>query len=278
MSKIAFIGNVIKEQTSTGIRYSGGVLNASLAALASKNEVVIVTNIKDEDYLDAFKLLNEKCASIKVVNNSSTNLIKDNKIIELASTIVCSNLNDIKADYYYFVPSLNHDIEKTAIKEISDKGKVALSLNGFMKYIKEDQIHIERFQELDDNLKYIDHIVLDKDMCPIQEFSHDEDHVAKKYAKNGCHEILVTYYDALFNYRDNFFYRCKYVSKSTCKRVESGDVALSFYISKIDTLIKEEALFFATAMACYFMDDVDLFKLSQDEIFSKMIDIGIVNN
>ncbi|MCY1152414.1 MAG: hypothetical protein ACPKMZ_11810 [Pleomorphochaeta sp.] len=278
MSKIAFIGNVIKEETSTGSRYSGGVLNASLAALASKNEVVIVTNIKDEDYLDAFKLLNEKGASIKVVDNSSTNLIKDNKIIELASTIVCTNLNEIKADYYYFIPSLNHDIDTSAIKEISNNGKIALSLNGFMKFIKDDQINVERFQELDENLKYIEHIVLDKDMCPIQEFSHDEDHVAKKYSQNGCHEILVTYYDALFNYRDNFFYRCKYVSKSSSKRKAAGDIALAAYISKKDLLIKEEALFFATSMACYFMDDYDLFKLTQDEIFSKMIDIGIVNN
>ncbi len=278
MSKIVFIGNVIKEETSQGFKYSGGILKAPLASLRANNDVFIITNIKDEDYSSAFKLLIEKGASIKVVNNVKTTHIKDNKIIELAPMILSDNFKEIAADYFYFIPSLNQDIDCSSIREISLKGKIALSVNGFMKFIKEDRIHVERFQNLDENLKYISHLVIDKDMCPIQEFSHDEDHVAKKYAQKGCNEILVTYYDALFNLRENFFYRCKFVSNLVQNRDEAGEIALAAYISKRDTLIKEEALFYATAIACFYMDDVEIFNLNQEDIFSKMIDIGIVNN
>jgi hypothetical protein len=276
MVTTVFIGNITKQIVDNKINYYGGVLDGAFSTVASNNAAIIITNIRDEDALIAFKDLKALGVKIIISENDKTTTIIENKVVEIANTIKISEIKKIKADYYYFSPTLNSDIENNSFAKISLLGKIALSMTGFMNFIKEDCINVERYQELEENLKYIDHLVIDKDQCVVQEFSHDEDHVAKKYAAKGCTEILVTYYDALFNLRDNFFYRCKYVVDGEINKEKIGDIALASYICKQETLIKEEALFFATSLSCYYMEKKELIHLSKQEIFLKMIEIGIV--
>ena len=276
-TKTLFIGNVIKKIENDEINYISNIIDATLASYASNGIPIVLTNIKKEDAKVVFKKLIDLNIEIIIDDDSKTTTIVDDKICEIASPISNDSILEIDVDYYYFIPTLNKDINESIFEKLAIKNKkIALSITGFMNYIKNDKISIEKYSPLNDILKYLDHIVLDKDQCFIQEFTHDEDHVAKRYAKLGCKEVLIPYYEALFNYRDNFFYRCKYVVDGEILINRIGDVALASYISQTDILIKEEALFYATALACYYLDKKDLTKLSQKEINFKMIEIGIV--
>lgn len=276
-TKILFIGNVIKKIEKNNINYVSNIIDAALATYASNGKPIILTNIKKEDANIVFKKLIDLDIEIIINDDSKTTTIIDDKICEIANPISIDNILEIDANYYYFIPTLNNDVDESIFQILGSKNKkMALSLTGFMNYIRNDQISIEKYSSLNEILKYLDHIVLDKDQCFIQEFTHDEDHVAKRYAKLGCKEVLIPYYEALFNYRDNFFYRCKYVLDGEILINRIGDVALASYISQTDILIKEEALFYATALACFYMDKNDLTKLSKEEINFKMIEIGIV--
>ncbi len=276
-TKILFIGNVIKKIEKDNINYVSNIIDAALATYASNGIPIILTNIKKEDANTVFKKLIDLDIEIIIKDNSKTTTIIDDKICEIANPLSSENILEIDANYYYFIPTLNNDVDESIFQILASKNKkIALSLTGFMNYLKNDKISIEKYSSLNEILKYLDHIVLDKDQCFIQEFSHDEDHVAKRYAKLGCKEVLIPYYEALFNYRDNFFYRCKYVLDGEILINRIGDVALASYISQTDILIKEEALFYATALACYYLDNRDLTKLSKEEINFKMIEIGIV--
>ncbi len=276
-TKILFIGNVIKKIEKDNINYVSNIIDAALATYASNGIPIILTNINKEDANTVFKKLIDLDIEIIIKDDSKTTTIIDNKICEIANPLSADNILEIDANYYYFIPTLNNDVDESIFQILASKNKkIALSLTGFMNYLKNDKISIEKYSLLNEILKYLDHIVLDKDQCFIQEFSHDEDHVAKRYAKLGCKEVLIPYYEALFNYRDNFFYRCKYVLDGEILINRIGDVALASYISQTDILIKEEALFYATALACYYLDNRDLIKLSKEEINFKMIEIGIV--
>lgn len=276
MSTIVIIGNIIKEINKGETQYTGGVINATLSALVSSSKVKIVTNLQKEDSEIAFKKLKDLGAEIITKNNLKTTTIVDGRVTEVGNTIETTSIKNVNGDYYYFVPSLNSDINTESIKELSKSNKIALSIRGFMNFIKDEKINIERFQELHSLLEYVSFLTIDKDLCFIQEFTNDEDQVAKTYAKKGCKEILIPYHEALFNYRDNFFYRCKYVSKYLHNRDKITDIALAAYVSKIDELIKEEALFYATALCCFYMEDIDISNLTNDKLTAKMIDIGIV--
>lgn len=276
MNTILIIGNVIKNKNNDNIFFSGGVLNAALAAKKAGSDVKVITNIRDRDFSLAFNFLVEYGVEVIVTNNSKTTFVENKRIVEVAPTIPTREILKIKGDYYYFAPSLNGDVSHDCFQEVSKKGKIALSLAGFMNFVKEESIKTERYTHLEKNLQFITHLTIDKSLCLIQEFTKDEDHVAKKYASKGCKEVLIPYHEALLNLRENAFSRCKYVTISLNNRDKIGDIALAAYISKGETVIKEEALFYGAALSCFYMDNIPITNLSESEINSKMIEIGIV--
>lgn len=278
MKTNVILGNIIKKiEDDKTYSFEGYALEAAYSMITADTNVILITNIKKSDEELALSKLKELGVKIIIQDNTkTTTLDKNNEIIEISKTIEIDNLFNIDADYFLLAPSLNQDIESSCIKLLYNNYRIAINLTGFMNFIKENKIHKERYQDLNENLKYLENISLDKDDCFIQEFTHDEDDVAKLYYKKGCKEILVTYYDALFNYRDSFFYRCKYVVEGKIKRENTACITLAAYICYKEKLIKEEALFKATSLACYKMENKDITKLSQEQIINKMIDIGIV--
>jgi len=272
------LGNIIKKINSDNTySFEGYALEAAYSMIAAETNVILITNINKKDEEKAFSKLKTLGAKIIIQDNTKTTTIDENNIIiEIANSIKVDNTLNIDATYLFFAPSLSQEIDSSIFKNLYNKYKIAINLSGFMNYIKDNKIHKERYQELNDNLKYLENISLDKDDCFIQEFTHDEDDVAKLYYKKGCKEILVTYYDALFNYNKGLFYRCKYVVEDEINREKTSTITLAAYICYKDNLIEEEALFKATSLACYQMDDKDINNLTQEELINKMIDIGIV--
>jgi len=272
------LGNILKKiKDDNTYSFEGYALEAAYSMIAADTNVILITNIKKSDEEKAFSKLKTLGAKIIIQDNTKTTTIdENNKVIEIANSLEVDDTLNIDATYLFFAPSLSHDIDSSIFKKLYKKYKIAINLSGFMNYIKDNKIHKERYQELNDNLKYFDNISLDKDDCFIQEFTHDEDDVAKLYYKKGCKEILVTYYDALFNYNKGLFYRCKYVVEEEINREKTATITLAAYICYKEKLIEEEALFKATSLACYQMDDKDINNLTQEEIINKMIDIGIV--
>jgi len=272
------LGNIIKKiKSDNTYSFEGYALQAAYSMLAAETNVTLVTNIKKTDEDKAFSKLKKLGAKIIIQDYSKTTTIdENNEIIEIANTIKIDNSLNIDTNYFFLAPSLNNDIDSSVFKNLYNKCKIAINLSGFMNYIKNNKIHRERYQELNDNLKYLENIALDKDDCFIQEFTRDEDDVAKLYFKKGCKEILVTYYEALFNYRKGLFYRCKYIVENEINREKTANITLAAYICYKENLIEEEALFKATSLACYQMENKDINNLSQEEIINKMIDIGIV--
>lgn len=254
----------------------GAVVYASYAAVAGGNKIGVLTKTSDKisDIESIFSLPRE---DIYTVHSSKATSIRNNYLTKDRERRICTALSvadpfkieevpNINTSIYHLAGLIAGDFEGDMIKILSDRGKVAVDVQGFLRKNKNGEMVFKDWKEKHKYLPYIHFLKTDAAEAEIITGLNDRQEAAKMLNTWGAKEIMITHNTEVLIYDGKKYYTIPLKPRNLSGRTGRGDTCFSAYIT--ERLRKEpaEAALYAAALVSLKMETPGPFKGTREDV------------
>jgi sugar/nucleoside kinase (ribokinase family) len=174
------------------------------------------------------------------------------RVLQTAAPFTISQLQNIDADIYHLGPLLADDIPLDLIKLLSDKGKVSLDVQGYLRKVINNDVCPVDWQEKKEALKYIHILKANEWEMEVLTGHTDVQKAALLLNEWGVKEVVITLgsLGSVIFAEGNFYTIPAYVPEAVADATGCGDTYMAGYLYQRQKGNNfQEAGEFAAAMA-----------------------------
>ncbi len=255
----------------------GAVMYSSASAYALGHNVIALTKVaeKDSDRLSQFTIPKENVISIKAEKSTNMENVyftadKERRRCSCTSkgdpfTVI--DFDNIDAEIYHFAGLVYGDFDTDMIKVASERGKVAVDVQGFLRHANDDgSVYFEDWADKKEILKYITFLKTDAAEAEILTGTDDRKKAAEILYSWGAKEIMITHNTEVLAYDGKDFYVCPIKSRNLSGRTGRGDTTFAAYINERLHNSIEKSLLMATATVSLKMETPGPFKGTRADV------------
>lgn len=276
------MGHISKDenvfQGKTVNETGGAVVYSSCSAYAIGHKVGILTKLayKDKNHLEIFSVPKENIIVLDSKNSTSIRNVYHTEdrerrtctALSVADPFKIKDIPDnIEARIFHFAGLISGEFDSEMIKFLSIRGKIALDVQGFLRYVGENNEMIFRdWREKKEYLPCINYLKTDAAEAEIMTGVKDRKEAAKILFSWGAKEIMITHNEEVLIYNEKKHYVCPLKPQNLSGRTGRGDTCFSAYITERKDKKIEEALLFASALVSLKMEKPGPFKGTREDV------------
>jgi len=278
---IAFIGHYTKDT----IVYpharrvlDGGAFNyGANVAVRMGLRVAVVTRLAREDWhvVENLERLGVTAFTRATPQSTLLNLIYptanlDERIIEYVSSagpFTADEVADLQARAFAIGASVRGEVPTELVEALAAKGAIlALDVQGFLRIVQDGKLTADGCPGKEAILKYVTVLKTDAVEAKLITGESDRNAAAKKLAKYGPKEVLLTYNGGVMVYHDGKFHQAPFVPQELRGRSGRGDTCTSAYLSRRLTAPPEDAVVWAAAVTSLKLETEGVFRREMAEV------------
>ena len=258
----------------------GAVIYASYPAVMSGNKVGFFIKTDPRDKMIPYLLPVQYDDIYWAASTSGTTSIRNQFLdehherrtttaIAHASMIMASEIpTDIKAKVYHLAGLIKGDFEDEMIKVLSERGKVALDMQGYLRVADAKTGVMEYFDwdKKETYLPYVYYLKTDAAEAEIMTGLSDRREAARQMIAWGVKEAMITHHDEVLVYDGETFYTCPLKPLSLDGRTGRGDTTFSTYITERQRQDIQTSLNYATQLVSLKMQTPGPFKGTRADV------------
>ncbi len=259
----------------------GAVVYSSASAFALGHNVAVLTKIakKDSELLNAFTLPESDVFALP--SKHTTEMYnkyftpdkerRNSKCFKRGDKITFDDIPDgIEAEIYHLAGLLFGDYSDDLIEKLSQKGRVAVDVQGYLRHRNADDcsMFFEDWADKKEKLPFITYLKTDAAEAEILTGCEDRKEAAKILHSWGAKEILITHNTEVLAYDGSEFYTCPIRARNLSGRTGRGDTTFAAYINERVNNNIADSLLTATATVSYKMETPGALKASRNDIES----------
>lgn len=114
------------------------------------------------------------------------------RVLAKADPFTLDEVKDLDAKYYHLGTLLNDDFSPEVVKYLSEKGKVSIDVQGYLREVRGEQVYPIDWADKMDVLRYTDILKLNEHEMEVVTGKTDVREVAKLIASWGVKEVVLT--------------------------------------------------------------------------------------
>ncbi len=169
--------------------------------LNDKRNYMLVTALAPSEY-KAVDELRDKGIEVEVLPSRHTvyfeNVYEENqnnrkqRVLAKADPFTVEELKHINAKFFHLGSLLSDDFSLDVIKYLSEKGILSVDAQGYLREVRDEKVYPVDWNGKEEALKYIDILKVNEHEAEVLTGSSDYQEAAKKLAKWGVKEVLLT--------------------------------------------------------------------------------------
>lgn len=232
-------------------------------------EVAVMTKIADKDFsllkdfkkekidLYCFQSRETSCFELVYKENSDKRKIKS---ISLADSFKPKDIPDLEAKIFHIGALVKGEVPLEVIKKISEKHKISLDAQGFIRYLDNNELKFGNWKEKEESLAYVHTLKVDSVEAEILTKEINLTKAVKKLYHYGPKEIVLTSEKGVMVYDGNYIYEAPFKSRKIKGRTGRGDTCIAAYLGMRLKHAPAEACRFAAALTSLKMEKLGPFK------------------
>lgn len=282
MFDVCVVGHITRDRIRIGDtekELPGGVAYYSSVALKSLGlNVCLVTKCAEQDKGLLYDMLKQNIAIFHAPTEETT-LFENVYPEDLSSrvqTVQClaepfsaRDLPDISARIFHVGPLTQYDIPLEILRVLSEKSKVSLDVQGFVRRVEEGKIRHIDWEQKDEGLSYITMLKADEEEVKILSRNEDVQQAAVKMSTYGIGEVIVTRGSkgSLIHSQGKFYSIPSFAPKKVVDSTGCGDTYAAGYIfERLKNCAIEAAGRFAAATASLKLEGYGAFRGTEEEV------------
>ena len=256
--------------------YGGAVVYSGYSAMAGGNKTGILTKTS-EQISDMEGIFNVPRNDLYTVNSSKATSIRNNYLSADRERRICTALSvadpykiedvpDVDSEIYHLAGLIAGDYEGEIIKALSQRGKVAVDVQGFLRKNINGEMIFEDWEEKLEYLPYIHFLKTDAAEAEIMTGLKDRREAAKLLHRWGAKEIMITYNTEVLVYDGSDYYMAPLKPRNLSGRTGRGDTCFSAYITERLKRGPAEAVLYAAALVSLKMETPGPFKGTRADV------------
>jgi sugar/nucleoside kinase (ribokinase family) len=170
------------------------------------------------------------------------------KVLNFAGPFQATDIPDMTARIYAVVPIIAGEVDLNLLKTLSERGPVALDVQGFVRVREGDNLLFHPWPDMEEGLSYVTYLKMDRAEAELLTGLTDLTAAALRLAEYGPREIVMTQTSGVTIYAAGTFYRAPFTSRSLGGRTGRGDTCFTAYLGRRLTASPEEATRLAGAV------------------------------
>ena len=211
------------------------------------------------------------------VNSSKATSIRNNYLSADRERRICTALSvadpykiedvpDVDSEIYHLAGLIAGDYEGEIIKALSQRGKVAVDVQGFLRKNINGEMIFEDWEEKLEYLPYIHFLKTDAAEAEIMTGLTERREAAKLLHRWGAKEIMITYNTEVLVYDGSDYYMAPLKPRNLSGRTGRGDTCFSAYITERLKRGPAEAVLYAAALVSLKMETPGPFKGTRADV------------
>ena len=256
--------------------YGGAVVYSGYSAMAGGNKTGILTKTS-EQISDMEGIFNVPRNDLYTVNSSKATSIRNNYLSADRERRICTALSvadpfkiedvpKVDSEIYHLAGLIAGDYEGEIIKALSQRGKVAVDVQGFLRKNINGEMIFEDWEEKLEYLPYIHFLKTDAAEAEIMTGLKDRREAAKLLHRWGAMEIMITYNTEVLVYDGSDYYIAPLKPRNLSGRTGRGDTCFSAYITERLKRGPAEAVLYAAALVSLKMETPGPFKGTRADV------------
>ena len=241
----------------------GPILFSGYAGVGSGRRIGCLTKLAPEDmhYLFLLHLRDIRClpsrhsCGLFAKYLSEDRELREQFVLGQADPITIADIpDDIESEVFQLASTINGQISLDVIPYLSDRGKVALDLQGFLRSVKDGMIEMTDWAEKEKYLPYVYYLKADAQEAEIATGTSDRRKAAKLLYEMGAKEIMITHNTEVLIYDGAQFYTCPLRARNLSGRTGRGDSTFGSYITERIYRSIPDSLLYASALVSLKME------------------------
>lgn len=256
--------------------FGGAVVYSGYAAVAGGNKTGILTKTS-EQIRDMSGIFNVPRGDIYTVVSHQATSIRNNYLSADRERRICTALSvadpfkteevpEVDSQVFHLAGLISGDYESNMIKALSERGKLAVDAQGFLRKNIQGEMVFEDWEDKREYLPYIDFLKTDSVEAEIMTGLTDRRKAAQMLHGWGAKEIMITYHTEVLVYDGMDFYTAPLKPRNLSGRTGRGDTCFSAYITERLKKGRAESVLYAAALVSLKMETPGPFKGSRKDV------------
>ena len=236
-----------KGETASG----GGVYYGSVALQRLGLKTAVATRLHPKDY-DRLEELRQEGVLVYPAAAAQTSGIANYyqsadmerricKPLGFAGTLRVEDLPDVQARLYAVVPIIAGEVDLPLLKELAQRGPVALDIQGFVRVREGEDLVFRPWPEMVEGLALVTYLKMDRAEAELLTGENDLEAAARKISEYGPKEVVVTQSSGVTVLADGKIYQAQFTPRSLAGRTGRGDTCFASYLGTRLDASPEEA-------------------------------------
>ncbi|MFQ5846160.1 MAG: PfkB family carbohydrate kinase [Candidatus Methylomirabilales bacterium] len=205
MFDVCVIGHVTRDiirMTRAGTELPGGVAYYfSMACKSLGSRVTVVTKCREDDRLLLSDLVTQHIPICFQRSEQTTTCehtylkdpnVRREKITGVAAPFTTEDIPHVSASVFHVGPLTKSDISVDVLTLLSQKSRVSLDIQGFLRHIENGKIRYTDWEQKEEGLRYVNILKADETEAKILSGQMDLDRAALRLSAYGINEIIIT--------------------------------------------------------------------------------------
>lgn len=256
--------------------YGGAVVYSSYAAVAGSNKTGVLTKTSEKiSHIESiFNIQREDIYTVPSADATSIRNIyfsKDQErriciALSVADPFKIEDVPDVSSSIYHLAGLIDGDFEYDMIRILSERGKVAVDVQGFIRKNKNGKMIFEDWKEKYEYLPYIHFLKTDAAEAEIITGLKDRKKAAKVLNSWGAKEVMITHNTEVLIYDGSEYFCAPLKPRNLSGRTGRGDTCFSAYITERLRKGPAESVLYAAALVSLKMETPGPFKGTRDDV------------
>ncbi len=243
---ILMIGHFAKDRLvvdgRTEIASGGGIYYGSVTLRHLGLDVAVATRLHPDDFshLEAMKQAGvqvfatpaSETSRIENIYNSADMERRICKPLGFAGPFVPEDIPDITPRLVLITPIIAGEADLSLLKSLAQRGPVALDVQGFVRVRENGSLVFRKWRDMAEGLSYVTYLKVDRAEAEVLTGETDLRLAARKLARFGPREIVITQSSGVTILADGNFYEEPFTPRSLNGRTGRGDTCFSIYLGK----------------------------------------------
>ncbi|HLK30497.1 MAG TPA: PfkB family carbohydrate kinase [Puia sp.] len=195
LDKVVTKKSVVHMAGGTSFYFSNAIRNMDLRYLLvtslAKKEMHFVSDLREEGI--AVKVAGLSEHTVYFENNYALNQDhRTQRVLQKGEPFSLEQLQNINASIFHLGPLLADDIPVEIIKQLSEKGKVSLDVQGYLRKVENQKVYSIDWPDKKEALQYIDILKANETEMAVLTGSSDVKKAARILYDWGVSEIVIT--------------------------------------------------------------------------------------
>lgn len=257
--------------------FGGAVVYSSYSALAGGNKVGVFTKASEEDKDEILNIFNTPEDDLYYILSSNRTSIRNEYLTADKEKRICTALSvadpfkieevpDVDSKIYHLAGLIFGDYDKNMIKPLSEKGMVAVDVQGYLRRNIDGEMTFKDWEEKKEFLPYIHFLKTDAAEAEIMTGEKDRRKAAEILHSWGAKEVMITYNTEVLVYDGKNHHTAPLKPRNLSGRTGRGDTCFSAYITERLKNSLAKSLKYAAALVSLKMETSGPFKGTRKDV------------